>query len=269
MWEVKLWFRGRKEGRKEYCFDCWWCNIDHLQLLYINLVLYVFQNKNPQRYWLPSYLAVFIIFWAVLSEASCYWYGLSMFKFQVWVRAKVFDLSKLHSFFFKNLYFSFVPLPSHLHISLLCFAARQFFFFPRLPSEFSCIGLLFPPGNPVWVEFRDFGQLSGISGHLAIHLKQDGKFYTCLCPRADDASSTCRGYCTDPRSTGLQSVFYTGGLGENGDSSLSEKTGVTETLLGSECTLVLLCPRADFTNICRALCPKVGYCTNNPISSTC
>lgn len=154
------------------------------------------------------------------------------------------------------MYFSFVPLPSHLHISLFCFAARQFFFFPRLPSEFSWIGLLFPPGNPVWVEFRDFGQLSGISGHLEIHLKQDGKFYTCLCPRADDASSTCRGYCTDPRSTGPQSVFYTGGLGENGDSSLSEKTGVTETLLGSECALVLLRPRADFMNICRALCPK-------------
>lgn len=115
-------------------------------------------------------------------------------------------------------------------------------FFPRLPSEFSWTRLLFPPGNPVWVEFRDFGQLSGISGHLAIHLKQDGKFYTCLCPHADDASSTCRGYCTDPRSTVLQSVCYTGGLGENGNSSLFGKTGVTVSLLGSECPLVLLCP---------------------------
>lgn len=131
-------------------------------------------------------------------------------------------------------------------------------FFPRLPSEFSWTRLLFPPGNPVWVEFRDFGQLSGISGHLAIHLKQDGKFYTCLCPHADDASSTCRGYCTDPRSTVLQSVCYTGGLGENGNSSLFGKTGITVSLLGSECPLVLLCPshRADFMNICRAVCPK-------------
>lgn len=55
-----------------------------------------------------------------------------MFKFKVWVRAKVFDLPKLHSFFSKTLYFSFFPFSSHLHIShflLPCFAARRFFFF--------------------------------------------------------------------------------------------------------------------------------------------
>lgn len=46
MWEVKLWFSGRKEGRKKYCFDCWWCNIDHLQFLCFNLLLYVFQIKT-------------------------------------------------------------------------------------------------------------------------------------------------------------------------------------------------------------------------------
>lgn len=165
----------------------------------------------------------------------------------------------IHSFL-KLRVFLIPPIPfSSPHFSfsssLLC---CQIFFFPRLPSEFSWMCLLFPPGNPVWVEFRDFGQLSGISGHLAIHLKQDGKFYTCLCPHADDASSTCRGYCTYPRSTGLQSVCYTGGLEENGNSSLFGKAGVTVSLLGSECALVLLCPshRADFMNICSAACPR-------------
>jgi len=35
-----------KEGRKKYCFDCWWCNIDHLQFLCFNLLLRVFQIKT-------------------------------------------------------------------------------------------------------------------------------------------------------------------------------------------------------------------------------
>lgn len=183
-----------------------------------------------------------------------------MFKFKVWVRAKVFDLSKLHSFFSKTLCISYSSHSLLISTFLIFFfpALLPDFFFPRLPSEFSWMCLLFPPGNPVWVEFRDFGQLSGISGHLAIHLKQDGKFYTCLCPHADDASSTCRGCCTYPRSTGLQSVCYTGGLEENGNSSLFGKAGVTVSLLGSECALVLLCPshRAVFMNICSAACPR-------------
>lgn len=55
-----------------------------------------------------------------------------MFKFKVWVRAKVFDfLSKLHSFFSKTLYSPFLPFPSHLYISLFllpCSPARQLFF---------------------------------------------------------------------------------------------------------------------------------------------
>jgi len=101
---------------------------------------------------------------------------------------------------------------------------------------------LFPPGRSVWVEFRDSGQLSGISGHLAIHLEQDGKLYTCLCPHADDASSTCRGDCAEPRSAGLQSMCYTGGLQMDGNPSLFEKIRVTASLLGSRPAVVPLCP---------------------------
>lgn len=65
--------------------------------------------------------------------------------------------------------------------------------------------LLFPPGNFAWVEFKDFGQLSGISGHLVIHLEQDVKLYTCPCPHADDAYSIRGGDCKYPSSAGLRS----------------------------------------------------------------
>lgn len=100
--------------------------------------------------------------------------------------------------------------------------------------------------------------MSGISGHLAIHLKQDGKLYTCLCPHADDASSTCRGDCADPRSAGLQSMCYAGGLEMDGNSSLSEKSKsqrVSRAVNVHRCRCVPA-HGADFMHACSTACPK-------------
>lgn len=44
-WSLVQWKAGRKQARKKYCFDYWWCNIDHLQFFCLNLLLCVFQIK--------------------------------------------------------------------------------------------------------------------------------------------------------------------------------------------------------------------------------
>lgn len=132
-----------KEGRKKYCFDCWWCNIDHLQFLCFNPLLYVFQMKTyTDDDW--------FLIWLFPLHSELFYLGFHATDITFLCLNLRFGLQPKYltpypnciHFFSKTLYQPFFPFPSHFYISLFlcpCLAARQLF----LAYYLNCLGYFY------------------------------------------------------------------------------------------------------------------------------
>lgn len=95
-----------------------------------------FLDKKLHRWWLISYLAISITFWAVLVGPSCYWYNFFMFKFKFWLETKYLTS-------YPNCVHCFIKLCiSHSSHSVLISTFLCFFFPGLLPGSYS------PPPPP-------------------------------------------------------------------------------------------------------------------------